>query len=84
MGNIVGQLKELQDRKNNVIRGQEELSLRATNFYYCCGFQLFLQDYQKSSNFYPELNIDDDFQLGEELVNSIVVKKIEPKLDYLY
>ena len=71
------------DRKNSIVRSQEELNLRATNFYHRCGFSIVsLEDYQKNPNFYPELSIGDDFQLGEELANSIIVKKIECKLDY--
>lgn len=71
------------DRENSIVKSQEELNLRATNFYHSSDFSIVsLKDYQKKPSSYPNIDIRNDFQLGEELANYIVVKKITPKHNY--
>lgn len=73
------------DRKNSIVRSKEELDLRATRFYHSCGFSIIsLEEYQKNPNKYPDLDIMNDFQLGEELATSIVAKKVKTKSNYYF
>ena len=52
---------------------------RARKFYQKSGYTIIpYEDYLKSSSLYPDLTIDDDFQMGEEIANCIVTKKIVP------
>lgn len=71
------------DRQNNIYRDQQELNLRASEFYKKCGYQIVsLKEFLDNPYLYPELNKEDDFQLGEECVSFIVEKKIVPMERY--
>lgn len=73
------------DRENNIYRDQLELNLRASEFYKKCGYQIVsLKDFLDKPHLYPELNKNDDFQLGEELASFIVEKKIIPLENYYF
>lgn len=73
------------DRKNNIYRDQQELNLRASEFYKKCGYQIVsLKDFLDEPYLYPELNKLDDFQLGEKLADFIVEKKIIPMEKYQF
>lgn len=74
------------DRIQALTRSKEELDQRARNFYQNSGYTIIsYDDYLKSPSLYPDLTIDDDFQLGEERANCIVTKKIVPlNSDFFY
>lgn len=74
------------DRIQVLTRSKEELDQRARNFYQNSGYTIIsYDDYLKSPSLYPDLTIDDDFQLGEERANCIVTKKIVPlNSDFFY
>lgn len=67
------------DRLQGLVCSKEELDQRARKFYQKSGYTIIpYEDYLKSSSLYPDLTIDDDFQMGEEIANCIVTKKIVP------
>lgn len=71
------------DRENKIVRDQDELNIRAKSFYESCGYSIInFQDFLTNSSNYPNINIRDDFQLGEEIAENIVVKIIKPKENY--
>lgn len=66
------------DRERNVYCSQEELEKRADNFYYKNGYlKLSYDDFIHNQSSYSFINEWDDFQLGEELANCIIIKKIQ-------
>jgi hypothetical protein len=72
------------DRENKIFCSQEELTDRANNFYSSSGYsKIYYDDYVNNPELYPDINVRDDFQLGEELAECIVVKKvIKNDIDY--
>ncbi len=68
------------DRIEGITRDITELDSRARNFYHKNGYDLLsLKEYHNNPNKYPYIDIENDFQLGEELVEEIVVKKVQPE-----
>ena len=66
------------DRERNVYCSQEELEKRADNFYYKNGYlKLSYDDFIHNQSSYSFINEWDDFQLGEELANCIIIKTIQ-------
>lgn len=66
------------DRENNIIRSELELNDRARKFYTQAGYKIIeYKDYINNPEKYPEIN-SHDFQLGEDISNAIVAKKIVP------
>lgn len=66
------------DRERNVYCSQEELEKRADNFYYKNEYlKLSYDDFIHNQSSYSFINEWDDFQLGEELANCIIIKKIQ-------
>lgn len=80
---IRGEYKPSQlssDRENKIFCSQEELNKRADNFYSASGYsKIYYADYMNNPDMYPDINVLDDFQLGEELAKCIVVKKVIAK-----
>lgn len=73
------------DRENNIMRSNIDLDIRARHFYKSCGYQIVsYQEYLMCPNNYPEITIRDDFQLGEEIVDKIIVKKVVLRPTYLF
>ena len=73
------------DRECEIYRSPQELDLRATKFYQKNGYEIIsLEDYLNNPVLYPNLLKDYDFQLGEELVEVIVTKKIKALEKYQY
>lgn len=71
------------DRENNIYCSKKELETRADNFYRHAGYdKIHYTDYVKNPSKYPDININDDFQLGEEISDCIIVKKIIQKENY--
>lgn len=85
---IRGEYKPTQlssDRENNIKRDTLELVKRADKFYKHAGYdKIYYEDYIKNSSKYPNINITDDFVLGEEISKCIIVKKITPKEKYRF
>lgn len=71
------------DRTNNIIRDKGELENRADNFYQSMGYKkINYKDFREHPERYSGINEDLDFQLGEEIPETIIVKTITPKQQY--
>lgn len=65
------------DRVNQVYCSNEELEERANNFYFKNGYLKLSYDYFiNNQSLYSFINERDDFQLGEEVANCIIIKRI--------
>lgn len=65
------------DRQNNVYCAPEELDKRAGAFYRGRGYQIVdVEDFEAHPEQYPNLTMRDDFELGEGVTRSIVVKTV--------
>lgn len=72
------------DRLNNIYISKENLNDRAINFYLSNGYRIIeYKDYIKNTSKYAYINEENDFQLGEEKADIIVVKFVK-KYDYLF
>ncbi len=64
---------------------QEKLILMAKKFYNKCGYKVVsLSEYIENPAEFPYINLDCDFQLGEELAKYIVIKKNIKKGYFFY
>lgn len=71
------------DKLDNVYCSKEELYARAIAFYQKAGYQILtLEDYKKNPENYFGINEIEDFQLGEEIADTIVVKVIKKQENY--
>ena len=71
------------DRINNIIRDEKELENRADNFYRAMGYKkIGYEDFRKHPERYSGIDENLDFQLGEEISDTIIVKNIIPKEQY--
>lgn len=65
------------DREKKIERSQEELNERADNFYSsACYTKIYYDDYITDPSKYPDIDVDNDFQLGEEIAKCIITKKV--------
>ena len=68
------------DRDKNIIRDKEELERRADAFYCSTGYtKIEYEDYKAHPEKYPGIDEINDFELGEEVARTIVVKDVKPK-----
>ena len=73
------------DRINNITRDKVELEKRADNFYQSMGYKkIDYKDYKEHPERYSEIDEIMDFQLGEEIPKTIIVKDIIPKQKYIF
>lgn len=71
------------DRINNITRDKVELEKRADNFYQSMGYKkIDYKDFREHPERYSEIDEELDFQLGEEIAKTIIVKDIMPKQQY--
>lgn len=71
------------DRINNITRDKEELEKRADNFYQSMGYKkINYKDFREHPERYTEIDENLDFQLGEEIPKTIIVKDVIPKQQY--
>ena len=71
------------DKLDNVYCSKEELYARAIAFYQKVGYQIItLEDYKKNPEKFFGINEIEDFQLGEEIADTIVVKVIKKQENY--
>lgn len=71
------------DRINNITRDKVELEKRADNFYQSMGYKkIDYKDFREHPERYSEIDKELDFQLGEEMAKTIIVKDIMPKQQY--
>jgi len=71
------------DRINNITRDKLELENRADNFYQSIGYKkIDYKNYREHPERYSEIDEELDFQLGEEIAKTIIVKDIMPKQQY--
>lgn len=70
------------DEKNQNIT-EEELNRRADAYYKRAGYQIiYYEEYKKNKKAYPIVDELTDFILHEEVPECIIMKKVEPKLEY--
>lgn len=68
------------DRQNRIDRSFEELDMRASCFYRKNGYEIVsLEEYYCDPSRYSNIDIENDFRLGEELARKIVIKQVEFK-----
>lgn len=71
------------DRINNITRDKLELEKRADNFYQSMKYKkIDYKDFKEHPERYPEIDENIDFQLGEEIPNTIIVKDVIAKKQY--
>ncbi len=71
------------DRINNISADKGELEKRADNFYQSMGYKkIDYKDFRKHPERYVGIDEKLDFQLGEEIPNTIIVKDVMPKQQY--
>lgn len=71
------------DRINNITRDMAELKKRADNFYQSMGYKkIEYKDFKKHPEKYTEIDETLDFQLGEEIPDTIIVKDVTTKQQY--
>ena len=71
------------DRINNITRDKVELEKRADNFYQSMGYKkIDYKDFREHPERYSEIDEELDFQLGEEIAKTIIVKDIMLKQQY--
>ena len=71
------------DRINNITRDKEEMERRADTFYQLNGYKkIEYEDFREHPENYPEIDENLDFQLGEEIAKTIIVKDIKTKQKY--
>lgn len=71
------------DRINNITRDKVELEKSADNFYQLMGYKkINYKDFREHPERYTEIEENLDFQLGEEIPKTIIVKDVIPKQQY--
>lgn len=71
------------DRINNISRDKIELEQRADNFYQSMGYKkIDYKDFREHPERYPKIDENLDFQLGEEIPKTIIVKDVIQKQQY--
>ena len=71
------------DRMNNIARDKSDLENRADNFYKSMGYRkINYKNFKEHPERYSEIDENLDFQLGEEVSETIIVKDIIPKQQY--
>lgn len=71
------------DRINNIARDKEEMEKRADCFYQSTGYKkIEYKDFIEHPEKYPEIDENLDFQLGEEIAKTIIVKNIKTRQKY--
>ena len=71
------------DRINNITRDKVELEKSADNFYQLMGYKkINYKDFREHPERYTEIDEKLDFQLGEEIPKTIIVKDVIPKQQY--
>ena len=71
------------DTINNITRDKVELEKSADNFYQLMGYKkINYKDFREHPERYTEIEENLDFQLGEEIPKTIIVKDVIPKQQY--
>ena len=71
------------DRTNSINKDKEELEKRADNFYQSMGYEkIDYKDFKEHPEKYAQIDEKFDFQLGEEISDTIIVKNIIPNEQY--